>query len=164
MIQTTGERTYLRQGQLVPNWRFISPAGTGIQPGDYRQRVNLVIVFAGDKDCERCRALLKSLAVGDHDIRDQDARVLAVVAGSPQDAREVQERDDLPYAVVADEGGRVHREVGALGEGPGFVVTVLVADRFGEIYSIYREDKYQPVPTAGEIIAWLQFIELQCPE
>ncbi len=130
-----------------------------VQPGDYRQRNNLVVVFAGNKECERCRTLLKGLAAGDHDIRDQDARVLAVVAGSVEDARQVQERDRLPYAVVADEGGRIHREVGALD-----AVTVLVVDRFGEIYSIYREDKYQPVPTAGEIVDWLQFIELQCPE
>lgn len=158
------EKTYLRQGQLIPNWQFTSTDGAPVSMVEYRQKKNVVLAFAGDKDCDHCRVLLRSLAAGHREIRAQDAEVLAVIAGSLDDARQVKARDRLPYTVVADEGGRVHREVGALGEGETPVVTVLVADRFGEVYSTYRESKHQALPTVGEIVDWLQFIELQCPE
>jgi hypothetical protein len=39
-----------------------------------------------------------------------------------------------------------------------------VADRWGELQWIMSSDKVADLPSPREIAAWLQFVEIQCPE
>ena len=39
-----------------------------------------------------------------------------------------------------------------------------VADRWGEMQWIASADRVADLPSAREIAAWLQFVEIQCPE
>ncbi len=39
-----------------------------------------------------------------------------------------------------------------------------VADRWGELQWITSSDRVSALPSAREIAAWLQFVEIQCPE
>jgi hypothetical protein len=41
---------------------------------------------------------------------------------------------------------------------------VVVADRWGEIYFIQATDRADSLPTAGDLIEWLRFVQVQCPE
>jgi hypothetical protein len=37
-------------------------------------------------------------------------------------------------------------------------------DRYGEVYAAYRLEGDTVPPTTEELLEWLRFIELQCPE
>src|ERR671914_804935 len=39
-----------------------------------------------------------------------------------------------------------------------------VADRWGEMQWVASADRVSDLPSAREIAAWLQFVEIQCPE
>jgi hypothetical protein len=41
---------------------------------------------------------------------------------------------------------------------------VMVADRWGEIVRIFTADADVPLPNADELLDWINFIRMQCPE
>jgi len=41
---------------------------------------------------------------------------------------------------------------------------VAVADRWGEIYFIHAADRADALPTADDVLDWLRFVQMQCPE
>jgi hypothetical protein len=46
----------------------------------------------------------------------------------------------------------------------GKTPAIYVLDRYGEEYAAYRPDDLNEIPTADDLLEWLRFIELQCPE
>ena len=41
---------------------------------------------------------------------------------------------------------------------------VVIADRWGEIYHVEGADHASDLPTADDLIEWVRFVRLQCPE
>ena len=41
---------------------------------------------------------------------------------------------------------------------------VVVADRWGEIYFIQGADHASGLPTADDLVEWVRFVQIQCPE
>jgi peroxiredoxin len=70
----------------------------------------------------------------------------------------------LPFPLLVDGDGRVHRAAGAH-DGYGHpTAAIYVIDVFGEVFAVYREAEGQTMPSAQEILKWLSFINMQCPE
>lgn len=150
------------KGHRFPDFEFIEASGRAIRLSDYRGRLNLVLVFADEG--EAARKLLGELAGRYAEIRSQQAEILAVAEASSRDCAQVKARLNLPYAILPDEDGRVHREAGA-SDGQGRpAAAVYVTDRYGEVFAAYRTDDGQALPGAEEILSWLAFINIQCPE
>ena len=42
--------------------------------------------------------------------------------------------------------------------------TAIVADRWGEIVHVARASPVEALPTASELLGWLEYIEQRCPE
>jgi hypothetical protein len=43
-------------------------------------------------------------------------------------------------------------------------MAIYITDRFGEVFAVYREAVGQTMPSVQEIVKWLTFINIQCPE
>lgn len=168
---------------FMPDFRLPSTKGRPIQTSDYhdcnheRDRRSLILVFVGDYAGDPTSAhtsarigtsstsLLLDLARRYTEIFSGSAQVLVVVRGTPEEAAQLQQHDNLPFPVLADEDGQVHRDYGATArDGRTASEAVFVAGRYGKIYLSSRASDGPPLPTASGILGSLAFIESRCPE
>lgn len=148
-----------RRGEIVPGFTLPDVEGSSASLESFRGRTNLVVVFAGDKlDGSPVTVILDELVARTEELAFEAAQVLVAVTSRP-DA--VSQRGRWPFPVLVDEGARIHRTVGA-GDAAGRPApAVFVTGRFREIYAAWRGSA---LPGAKEILDWLVFINLQCPE
>jgi len=150
------------KGRQLRDFELTSALGAQIQLSDYRGRSNLVLIFADDQ--QSTMTLLSDMASQYAQIKNEEAEVLAVVQLALERAAETKQRLKLPYPVLADKDGRIHREVGAVSPQGNVAAAVYVTDRFGEVFGLYRTRDGQALPNVAEILSWLEFVNSQCPE
>jgi peroxiredoxin Q/BCP len=151
-------------GQRLPDFRLLSDAGRSVRLSDFRGCRNLVVAFCNAADGAASRSLLTGLAARYAEFVQDNAEILAVIHGSVESAERIRRSANLPFPVLADEDGRVHRVVGAAMATRTREPAVYVADRYGEIFYAHRTAVGQPPPATAELLGWVGFIELQCPE
>ena len=149
---------------LVPDFLLTSSDGKRIRPSDYRGVSNLVLVFADHPDDERCMLFLAGLAQHYNDFVQEDAEILTVIRGSVQQAERVKRNYHFPFLVLADADGQACRAVGAVASNGQCALTVYIADRYNEVYSVYQTGDGDGLPTLKEMLDRLRFIQIQCPE
>jgi peroxiredoxin len=151
------------KGQRLREFELRPVVGNGvIHLSDYRGRANLVLIVS-DQRSETLK-LLSDIAARYSEIKREEAEVLVIVRLSRPQAAEVKNRLKLPCPVLADDDGRVHRQLGALDSQGDDSAAVYVTDRFGEVFGAYRKSGGQPLPGIADILNWLEFINAQCPE
>jgi hypothetical protein len=126
--------------------------GETLRISDYRQKQNLVILLTGETGFGLLSRLVNDLSERYAEFRAEETEILVVAGGFGQPPEELEA--GLPFPVTT------HPESGIDGETPA----IKVLDRYGEIYASYRPDDLSGVPTADDLLGWLRFIELQCPE
>ena len=129
---------------------------------DYRGRANLV-VFAADQ-AETTLALAARLGERYSQIKNEDAVVLLILQDSPESAARKAKDLKLPYPVLIDQNGQVHRELGAADGAGKPRAAIYVTDRFGEVFGLYRTRDGADLPSLEEIVHMLEFVNSQCPE
>jgi peroxiredoxin len=120
-----------------------TPEGRTVRFSDFRGRRNLVVLLGATR-------LLSDLATRSSELSYEEAQVLVV---SPRPV-------ESPFLVLLDPEKKVHDALGASESAPAVYIT----DRYGEIYATYRVSEGQQLPTADEVLRWLEFINSQCPE
>lgn len=159
-----GGKQYPLRGQLLRNFALLSAAGKQVQLSDYRGRANLVLVLAGAQGTGPKLDLLSQLSSRHSEILEQEAQVIAVLYCAREQAQAVKSRGHLPFAVLADSEGLVHRSLGAL-DGNGHPrLAVYVTDRYAEVFAAWRTAQGDIVPSPQDILEWLDFVNRQCPE
>lgn len=133
-----------------------------LRVSDYRQKQNLVILFVDDAGFGFLSGLVGALSERYAEFKAEEAEILVVVA--PQgDCSQPRLQVALPFPVVTFIESDMNARATAIpGDRTG--ATVYVLDRCGEVYATYQPDVATAVPTAEDLLAWLRFIELQCPE
>lgn len=151
-----------RRGETFPSFTLPDINGSSVFLESYRGRTNLVVVFAGDDlDDPAVRVLLEALAVRTEALTSEAAQVLVAVTSRPAAARQ---RGPWAFPVLVDDGAHIHRHVGATDAAGRPVPAVFVTDRFREIFAVYLPGPGSALPGAQEILDWLVFINIQCPE
>src|SRR5207302_1056157 len=89
------------------------------------------------------------------------AQVLVAVTSRPA---AVPQRGRWAFPVLVDDGAHIHRNVGATDAAGRPAPAVFVTDRFREIYAAYLSGQGSALPGAKEILEWLVFVNIQCPE
>jgi peroxiredoxin len=146
------------KGRRIPDFGLNSTDGRFIQLSDYRGIRNLVLIFA---DARNSTKEFISKVDNHYDgIKAEEGEVLAVAEQSIQTQGELK----VSYPVLIDKDGRFHREFGAVDQLGQPAAAVYVTDRYGEVFDAYRTRDGQSLPTADEILALLEFINIQCPE
>jgi peroxiredoxin len=105
--------------------------------------------------CSDCRRYLSELASAASNFAAWDGRVVVLVPGPAAEASAVRGEPELPFAVLSDADRRAPLADGA---------TVVVADRYGHVYSVSEADDSHVLPTPRELEEWLKFLATQCPE
>jgi len=150
------------KGRLFPDLELTMPSGRQVRLSACRGRSNLVLLFTGDPGA--VTELLSELAKSYEQIKSQEAKIIAVAQCSSAECGRIERQLKLPFPVFSDEDGHIHREVGA-SDRPGHPsAAAYVTDRYGEIFGVYRTRDAQALPGAAEILNWLEFIYVQCPE
>jgi peroxiredoxin len=147
------------KGRRLRDFELPSAAGRLVRLSDYRSRSNPVLVFADES--AGAMQLLQNLAAQHSQIKNEEAEVL--VMRSRELAAEAKQLK-LPYPVLADEDGRIHRQVGAIDFEGHDAAALYVTDHFGEVFGVYRTHDGQPLPGVADILKWLEFVNSQCPE
>jgi len=147
-----------RPGESLPFFDLPSTHGEKLSPWRYKGRRNVVLVFANDGNCADCERLLREFAARYFDYAVEEAEVLGIVTLAPAAARELAERLHLPFPLLSDGDGAVHRRYSAGRP------AVFVADRYGEIYERWGGGAEEPLPAQEDVLDRLRFIEIQCPE
>lgn len=121
-----------------------------------RGREGTVLMLTHSAGCAECAAYLRGLEEAREEMRDWDGRVLVVVPEAPEAAAALQS----PFPVLADPEGRCAERCQLSGGG-----AMVIADQWGEVFFVEaggagRHD----LPPAGEVVEWLRFMAIQCPE
>jgi peroxiredoxin len=145
------------KGRRIPDFGLISTHGRFIQLSDYRGIRNLALIFADGRNSTK--ELMSEVDNHYEGIKAEEGEVLAVVQ-SNQTQRELR----VSYPVLIDKDGRLQGEFGAVDQLGQPAAAVYVTDRYGEVYGAYRSRDGQSLPAAVEILALLEFINIQCPE
>jgi peroxiredoxin len=140
--------------QMIPDFTLDSSEGVEVNASQYRGKRNLVIAFAGTVP-GAAMEWLNELARRTEDLEEENARVLVIVQDTPEQVRGLHQELGAPFIFLADCDGEVHLRYG-VGSGPA----VIIADRYGEIYSVNRDT----LPNTAEVIASLRHINIMCDE
>lgn len=122
---------------------------------DYKQRRNLLLLFAD----EEASGYLQDIAAHYDTYRELETEVLVVLALDVERAQPLYVGGTLPFLLLLDPAGVVRKTY--LGDKP---VGLVVIDRFGIIYAVYAALRSEHLPSQAEVVSWLRYIELQCPE
>jgi peroxiredoxin len=160
----TAPRARRTKGQLISDFTLASTGGQKISLSDYRGRSNLVLVFAGGGAGSPDLKVLAEIAADYAHIQEEQAEVLAVMQCARETAARIKQEANLPFPLLVDEDGRIHRPAGAADKYGHPATAIYVTDRFLEVFAVYRAAEGQAMPNVREIVEWLSFINSQCPE
>jgi peroxiredoxin len=148
--------------RIAPAFRLTASSGKRITLANYRGRSNLVLLFVHGADCAACQAALKTFADHRADYQAQTAEVLIVWPAAP-DRTPVPPGFGLPG--LADPGGETRRAYAArLPTGLAGDAMLFVLDRYGAPYAALTGPELDDPGLQQEVLEWLAFIEVQCPE
>jgi len=125
-------------------------------------RYDLVILTLGAGAIDTAAArLLDALEQGRGAIEEEEGRVLAVRA-SDRSRMPGQWRWSFPLLLDAD--ARLHNRVGAVDAHGEPTTSLYITDRYREIYAATRPGDADWPTTVSEVLQWLTFVNIQCPE
>jgi peroxiredoxin len=148
----------LRPGGRTPLFYLPQTSGGRSGPAAMRSKYNLVLAFVSTGPSSE--TYLRDLAAIHPEILERDARPMAVVPFALDDARALDGRLTLPFALLADEDGATTARL----LGAGNTAALCVADRFGAIYSLDVAPDTSTLPPVRTALDWLDFVQIQCPE
>jgi peroxiredoxin len=126
------------KGQLIRDFTLTSTLGQPISLSDYRGRSNLVLVFAAGGDGSPDLKILAEIAADYARFLDEQTQVLAIMQCTQAKAARIKEEANLPFPLLVDEDGRIHRRAGAADNYGHPAIAIYIADRFGEVFGAYR--------------------------
>ncbi|RMG51651.1 MAG: hypothetical protein D6723_10205 [Acidobacteria bacterium] len=155
----------LRVGQLIPAFRLPAvnrPALLG--PWDYKQRRNLVLFFFHGGRCSSCCRRLAEVVARYAEFRELEAEVLAISPEPVEALNRLAEELAPPFPLLADARSEAFHRYVHWTRSEALPTAVFIADRWGELVAHMIAPEADRLPSEREIRAWLQFIEIQCPE
>lgn len=157
------EKAKIRSGSLVPNFRLPATNRPGqLGPPDYKQHLNLVLMFFPSAECKPCKRLLREIANRHEEYKQLEAEVLAISTDSKARLRQLASDLDLPFPVLSDNDATVTNQY-LTTEEVAKKAAIFVTDRWGEVFAkIFEPDRN--LRAALDVREWLEFIELQCEE
>ncbi len=151
----------------APSFRLPTNQGKSFSPDDQRGWGNLVLFFAHDRSCPICQAALQEFAARRIEYGAVEAKVVPIL---PSSAAQVAALT-YPFPVLADPDGIARaRYAGLVGmeeRSAGSAhdpVMFFVLDRYGAPYAAGVLDEPDDPDLQAELLEWLDFIEIQCPE
>jgi peroxiredoxin len=153
----------LQPGQQLPVFRLPTVHGSKIDLTDFRQRRNVIVLLLGKDPNSAARQLLAALAQNHALFGEENTVILAVLAGTAAAALHLHQQLALPFALLVDAEQAVHQRVPG-SRNPPVTPLVYILDRAGVVVASYADANAVAPPTADELLAWVRYLELRCPE
>jgi peroxiredoxin len=154
-----------RQNRPAPDFKLVAPSGDELDLMAYRNRANLVMVFLHAEDCDVCEAMAGQLAEVGQDIFDRDARLALIYPSNGKPHLFQVPSDGTMVISLADPGGKARRAYQEMvPDARGTDVLTVVLDRYSAPYAALSADEPDLSDHPRQILEWLDYIEVQCPE
>jgi peroxiredoxin len=155
----------------APDFCLPDAAGKTICKSDYRGDCSLVLAFLHSLDCEECQQAVQGFIENQASYHKEDARVLVIIPpGNGEAAERAGENPHVeqpPVTILADRDGEIRKTYAGL-----MVESLITAqdaalfilDSYGAPYAAYVSPELTDPGLHSEILSWLSFIGMQCPE
>ena len=144
------------EGRLLRSFTLPGPDGQPVDTFRFRGWNSLIILFHEGAACAPCADLLRGIAADAGRFEQEGARILSISRDEGPADRALAESVAPAVLTLFDPDGKANR---AQGFGlPALVIT----DRYGEIFALWRSDEDQTLPTPDDVYGWLVWIEAQC--
>jgi peroxiredoxin len=153
--------------QPVPSFRLADLRGGTIGLENFSEKYNLALLFLHGLDCAACQKALAVSAANYREFRQQDAKILAIISRPPRNEKEDSIVENLPFPVLLDDQGHVRRSFAQLLDErlvSGDDVLLYVLDHYGAPYAVLVDKEFKSGALENDVIKWLEYIEIQCPE
>jgi peroxiredoxin len=146
----------LPRGTLLPSVSLAAtPDGELVDLRGGRGPRVLVLMHAGA--CDGCQDFLRQIAPIATEVAEWGGRLLVVP--EPEEDHDALLGEAPPgMRVLSDPEQTVARDLGLTG------AAVVIADEWGEIYFAAQSGTGHRLPLPEEIVSWVRFIAIQCPE
>jgi peroxiredoxin len=163
--ETTQQQKTLRpaisgpaSGHRLHPFTLPEASGQPVQLWQYLQRSNVLLVLHHGRNCAACEAFLQTLAEHLETYRQEETVVLAIGPDEPAENQQMAARLGHPFPFLSDPAGRVVAQQGLVHP------SLVIADRWGDIWAAWLGGAAHQFPSEQDIVQWLSFIEIQCPE
>jgi len=140
-------------GRLLRFFALQSIDGKEVNLSDYRRHKNLVLFFHHGAACPICQKVLQQLTADPNAYR-QDRAVFVSI--SPDNPTSLGPESD--FVALRDVDNRALQQQGLVNP------SVIVTDRYGEIFAVWDGGATHDLPCVEDITEWLTFIENLCVE
>lgn len=144
---------------IAPPFELPASNGEKISSWQFKGRSALVLFFS-HAACSACEHFLTRLESEGERFRERQAQVLALLPLPVAGCRELAEKLQLSYPLLAD----TEEKVRALYLRERNEVGVLVLDRYGEPYGRWAAPEADQLPATEAALEALSLCELECPE
>jgi hypothetical protein len=148
------------RGQVLRDYSLLKTDGTPLLLSDFRGKQNLLLIFlVGSEPTSISGAqaqLLQALSEKSGEVRELETRVIVVVR--PEQLPTVAALS-AELVVAVDPSGTVFSDVGAEPD-----TTIYITDKFREVFHVYRIAEGASLPSASELVGWIEFVAMNCPE
>lgn len=134
-------------------------AGRKFGTEDLYEQQDMVLALVHDVSCDACGHLLDELGRRTGEMAGRGASALAIVMGAPPEtagAPGIHRVHDANGQVSAALAWSLHLRPGE--------AMLLVADRYGGVYSSTPIHGADPAALVMDAIGWIDFVQEQCPE
>jgi hypothetical protein len=155
----TNNPTPPTRGQVLRDYSLQRPDGTSLLLSEFRGKQNLALVFlvaSGGAVSGSMAQLLQGLSRKSGEVHQHETRVIVVT--SPEQLPTVEALSPELMA-AADPSGAVLADVAAEAG-----TTIYITDKFREVFHVYRIAEGETLPTAEDLLGWIEFVSLHCPE
>jgi peroxiredoxin len=144
-------------GDRIPDVCLPTVGGQGMSRLRGRAQESVVIVFPHEPGCAACRAYVEELTDSGDGFRRWDGRLIVVLPEGPLAGEGALDTRKEVF-ILQDEHDELWPRIGR------GCAAVVVADRWGAIYEVVRDGEGHRLPTPHEVVEWLRYIAIQCPE
>lgn len=148
----------LRSGEMAPDLALRSAASNPVRVSDYRNRENVILLFARPGEAVSLQRLLADLEDRQADLAWEHTAVIVVLQDPAQAELSIPEH----FPVWIDSEDRWYRLM--FGDQPEAPAAYVALDRFGEVIHFGPISGPEGDVIAQDLLEIVQFVELLCPE
>jgi peroxiredoxin len=158
-INLSGSENSIR----APYFRLLSASGEPYHLDQFRGRYNLILFFGHSLQCPACYEMLRQFSVLRDDYLDRNAKVLSIWSQDEALIMPTKKMIDFPIILLDDQQITRRLYYDFIASEDRQDAMIFVMDRFGSPFAAAVGDEFD-ITIHDEILNWLDFIELQCPE
>lgn len=148
--------------ETLPEASLVNQHGQRVSLRDLKRIKQAAIFFFHGGDCATCRQKLREFAGSADRYAEIPAAVIAVSLDAQADLAVLARELNLGFTLAHDPEGKLSDHFAPADPRTGErIPCCVVVDAFGEIFTVlHGEDAVEQ----SEILNWMDFIDIQCPE